>query len=101
LKGKKYAIIDIETTGGLIKRDKLTRKEAFKRIRSQMPLKEKVRLADYVIEGDSPITELKEQIFGLLDGKRFEEIMSERGLVKDREPHYLEVDSQWSLATHY
>jgi cell division protein FtsB len=45
--------------------------------------------------------DMKEEIFGLMDSGRFEELAASRGLVKDRDPRYLQIDPQWSLATHY
>jgi dephospho-CoA kinase len=46
----------------LLHRDGLTRREAIKRIESQMPMGEKVYLSDYVINNCIPLKGLKEQV---------------------------------------
>jgi dephospho-CoA kinase len=46
----------------LRKRDGLSRAEAVRRIRSQMPAAEKRRYADYVLDGGSPVGELREAV---------------------------------------
>ena len=43
-------------------RDGLKREDAIKRIDSQMPLEEKVRLADYIIDNRFPIEEVRPQV---------------------------------------
>lgn len=50
----------------LMNRDGLTKDEAMKRIKAQMPLKEKVRFADYVIDGSKPINYVKKQVIEIL-----------------------------------
>lgn len=49
----------------LRKRNGLSRAEAFRRIRSQMPLREKVRRADYVLDGASSRAKLNAQVRSL------------------------------------
>jgi dephospho-CoA kinase len=51
----------------LMNRNSLSEEEAEARINSQMPLSEKVRLADAVINNNGTIEETKEQLLGLLD----------------------------------
>ncbi len=46
----------------LIKRNNLSKKEALQRIKSQMPMKEKVEMADYVIDNSSSLDKTKEQV---------------------------------------
>lgn len=46
----------------LLKRDNCSEEEARNRIKSQLPLLEKIRYADYVIETSGPIPETQEQI---------------------------------------
>ncbi|MBA7707168.1 Dephospho-CoA kinase [subsurface metagenome] len=46
----------------LIKRNNLSKEEALQRIKSQMPMKEKVKMADYVIDNSSSLDETKEQV---------------------------------------
>lgn len=43
--------------------------------------------------------ELKEKIFGLFDEKNVSRL--DVGLVKDKNPEYLEVAPRWSFASHY
>jgi dephospho-CoA kinase len=43
-------------------RNHLTRAEAIRRIRSQMPLEQKVKRADYVIDGTLPLLQLKRAV---------------------------------------
>jgi dephospho-CoA kinase len=50
----------------LKKRNGLTRAEAIRRIKSQMPLLKKVRLAEYVIDGTLPLNQLRKQTVHLL-----------------------------------
>ena len=45
----------------LKKRNDLSRAEAIRRIKSQMPLSKKIRLADYVIDGTLPLSQLRKQ----------------------------------------
>lgn len=49
----------------LKKRNGLTRAEALRRIKSQMPLSEKRRLADYVVDGKTTLDKLARDIAGL------------------------------------
>jgi len=46
----------------LSKRDDLLKKEALQRIKSQMPMKEKVKIADYVIDNSNSLDETKKQV---------------------------------------
>lgn len=46
----------------IMKRDKLTVEEAYKRIKGQMPLKEKVSKADYVIDNSKNIKKTHQQL---------------------------------------
>jgi len=46
----------------LIKRNNLTKKEALQRIKSQMPMKEKVKIADYVIDNSNSLNTTREQV---------------------------------------
>ncbi len=55
----------------LFKRNNLSRKESLQRIRSQMPMKEKVKMADYVIDNNSSLDKTREQV-----EKIWEELMS-------------------------
>jgi dephospho-CoA kinase len=50
----------------LKQRNGLSRAEAIRRIKSQMPLSKKVRLADYVIDGTRPLNKLVKQTAHLL-----------------------------------
>ncbi|WP_337018094.1 dephospho-CoA kinase [Oceanobacillus massiliensis] len=50
----------------LMERDNYTEKEAWQRIRSQMPLEEKVRMADAVIDNNGSIKESRSQLEVLL-----------------------------------
>ncbi len=49
------------------KHDRLTKKEALKRIRAQMPISEKEKYADYVIHNDGSMNELEEKVKELID----------------------------------
>ncbi len=49
----------------IMKRDSLSEEQALSRIRAQMPLKEKLKRADFVIEGELPMKVLRQQL-GLL-----------------------------------
>jgi len=46
----------------LIKRNNLSKDEALQRIKSQMPMKEKAEMADYVIDNSSSLDETKKQV---------------------------------------
>ncbi|KPJ57499.1 MAG: hypothetical protein AMJ42_04700 [Deltaproteobacteria bacterium DG_8] len=46
----------------LMARDGISRNEAQKRINSQLPLKEKIKLADFVIENDGSLKETREEV---------------------------------------
>ncbi len=46
----------------LVKRDNLSAEEALKRIESQTPLKEKVEMADYVIDNSNSLDKTREQV---------------------------------------
>ena len=46
----------------LIKRNNLSKEEALQRIKSQMPMKEKVKMADYVIDNSNSLDETKKQV---------------------------------------
>ena len=46
----------------LQRRDHLTRAEALRRIRSQLPLATKIKQADYVIDGTLPLYQLKRTV---------------------------------------
>lgn len=46
----------------LLKRNGFTRTEALRRLRTQMPLTKKVRLADYVLDGTLPFVKLRRQV---------------------------------------
>lgn len=48
-----------------LKRDNLTREEIMERIENQIPLNEKIPLADYVIENQGTVEDLKEQVHGI------------------------------------
>lgn len=50
----------------IMARDKLSRADAQQRIDAQMPLAEKVRVADYVVENSGSVDELEHQISGLI-----------------------------------
>lgn len=51
----------------LQRRNRLSRPEALRRIRSQMPLAAKIRLADYVIDGTRPISQLRRDVRRIYD----------------------------------
>ena len=46
----------------LIKRSNLSKDEALQRIKSQMPMKEKVKMADYVIDNSNSLDKTKKQV---------------------------------------
>ncbi len=50
----------------LMARDESTKEEALSRIKSQMPLKEKINLADEVINNNGTVEETKEQLYQIL-----------------------------------
>lgn len=54
----------------LKKRNGLSRAEALRRIKSQMPLAEKRRRADYVLDGTLPLPQLKKQVRSLYQSLR-------------------------------
>lgn len=46
----------------LIKRNNLSKDEALQRIKSQMPMKEKVKMADYVVDNSDSLDKTKKQV---------------------------------------
>ena len=46
----------------LVMRNNLSKEEALQRIKSQMPMKEKVKMADYVIDNNSSLDKTKKQV---------------------------------------
>lgn len=46
----------------LAKRNNLSKEEALQRIKSQMPMKEKVKMADYVIDNSNSLDKTREQV---------------------------------------
>jgi dephospho-CoA kinase len=50
----------------IVKRDNMTEEAATQRIRSQMPLNEKVKLANIVLDNSSDVDQLKIQVKNLL-----------------------------------
>jgi len=46
----------------LIKRNNLSKEEALQRIKSQMPMKEKVKMADYMVNNSNSLDETKKQV---------------------------------------
>ena len=46
----------------LIKRNNLSKDEALQRVRSQIPMKEKAKMADYVIDNNDTLDKTKEQV---------------------------------------
>ena len=46
----------------LIKRNNLSKDEALQRIKSQIPMKEKIKMADYVIDNSSSLDKTKKQV---------------------------------------
>ncbi len=46
----------------IIKRNNLSKEETLQRIKSQMPMKEKVKMADYVIDNSNSLDKTKEQV---------------------------------------
>ncbi|MDD5015077.1 MAG: dephospho-CoA kinase [Atribacterota bacterium] len=55
----------------LIKRNNLSKDEASQRIKSQMPVEEKVKMADYIIDNNNSLDKTKKQVV-----KIWEELMS-------------------------
>lgn len=50
----------------LVRRNGFTRSEALRRLRAQMPLAKKVRLADYVLDGTTPRHVLRRQVAAIV-----------------------------------
>jgi len=46
----------------LVMRNNLSKEEALQRIKSQMPMKEKIKMADYVIDNNSSLDKTKKQV---------------------------------------
>lgn len=61
-----YADKDIQVKR-LMKRDGLTKNEAEKRIKAQMPLREKMRFADYIIDGNKVLNMVKKQAKAVIE----------------------------------
>ena len=55
----------------LIKRNNLSKDEALQRVKSQIPMKEKIKMADYVIDNNSSLDKTKKQV-----AKIWRELMS-------------------------
>ena len=55
----------------LIKRNNLSKDEVLQRIKSQMPMKEKIKMADYVIDNSNSLNTTREQV-----EKTWQELMS-------------------------
>lgn len=51
----------------IIKRDAFTKEQALLRIKSQMPQEEKMPYADFIIDNNGPIEDLKPQVEGILN----------------------------------
>ena len=60
-----------EQTKRLIKRNNLSKDEASQRVKSQIPMKEKIKMADYVIDNNNSLDKTKKQVV-----KIWEELMS-------------------------
>jgi dephospho-CoA kinase len=56
-----YCSVD-EQMRRLIERDKLTQDQAIARLKSQLPIEKKVRMADLVLDNSSPLENLFRQI---------------------------------------
>jgi len=56
-----YAPVEVQIER-LMKRDGLSREECEKRIKAQMPIEEKKRLADYIIDNSGEISNTKRQV---------------------------------------
>ncbi len=63
-------------------RDGMTRKDALGRIRGQLPLHTKRRLADYVLDGTLPITRLRSQVRQL-----YQKFLQEAGVLHRTRPN--------------
>ncbi|MBI5042786.1 MAG: dephospho-CoA kinase [Nitrospirae bacterium] len=50
----------------LVKRDRLAKEDAIKRIRAQIPLKKKLRFADYIIDGNKTFSIVARQVKNVL-----------------------------------
>lgn len=61
-----YADEDVQVKR-LMKRDGLTKDEAKKRIKAQMPLREKMRFADYIIDGNKVLNMVKKQAKAVIE----------------------------------
>jgi dephospho-CoA kinase len=59
--------------GRLRSRNHLSRSEALRRIRSQIPLRDKIRLADYIIDGRLPLPRARTEV-----GRIYRELKSSR-----------------------
>ena len=59
----------------ILSRDKRSKEEALSIINSQMPLDEKKKISDYVIENDGNIQDLERKIYGFLKKIEFENKM--------------------------
>ncbi|MBE3036155.1 MAG: dephospho-CoA kinase, partial [Candidatus Atribacteria bacterium] len=55
----------------LIKRNNLSKDEALQRVRSQIPMEEKIKMADYVIDNNDTLDKTKKQV-----EKIWQELMS-------------------------
>ncbi len=62
----------------LMTRNHLSKEEAEARIRSQMPLAEKVKLADAVINNNGSVEDTKKQLIGFISWLGINEITSSR-----------------------
>jgi len=51
----------------LIKRNNFSKDEALQRIKSQMPMKEKVKMADYIIDNNNSLDKTKKQVVKIWD----------------------------------
>ncbi len=51
----------------MVKRDKISKEEALLRIKAQMPAGEKIKYADYVIENNGTMTELRKKAVNLFE----------------------------------
>lgn len=45
--------------------------------------------------------ELKDKFFGLFVSENLEKLANDRGLVKEKNPQYIEVHPKWEVASHY
>ncbi len=46
-------------------------------------------------------SQMKDQVFSLLDKAHLEALAKERGLKEDRNPQFVTLDTQWEFASHY